>query len=103
MTQTKQRVKIQPLGDRILIQRLESENTLKGGIILPDSAKKKQEVAKVVALGTGKRTKEGKTLPFSVKEEDLVLIEKYSGQEVTFEDEEYVILRNDDVIAVVVE
>jgi chaperonin GroES len=101
MTQTKQKVKIQPLGDRVLIQRLEAEETLKGGIILPDTAKKKQELARVVALGTGKKTKDGKTLPLPVKVGDQVLFEKYSGQEVAFDDEEYVILRGEDLIAVV--
>lgn len=101
MAQTKQATKIQPLGDRVLIQRLEAEETLKGGIILPDTAKKKQELAKVVALGTGKKTKDGKTLPFPVKVNDRVLIEKYSGQEVSFEDEDFVIIRSDDIVAVV--
>ena len=103
MTQTKQKVKIQPLADRVLVQRLESEDTVKGGIILPDSAKKKQEVARVMALGTGKVNAEGKKQSFPVKEGDLILIEKYSGQELSFEDEEYVILRASDIIATVTE
>ncbi|MFT4552107.1 MAG: chaperonin GroES [Chlamydiales bacterium] len=101
MAQAKQATKIQPLGKRVLIQRLEAEETLKGGIILPDTAKKKQELAKVVALGTGKKTKDGKTLPFPVKVNDRVLIEKYSGQEVSFEDEDFVIISSDDIVAVV--
>ena len=98
-----QKTKIQPLGHRVLLQRLEAEETLKGGIILPDTAKKKQEVARVVALGTGKKTKDGNVLPLPIKEGDRVLIEKYSGQEITFEEEEYLILRVDDVIAVLEE
>lgn len=101
MAEVKQKTKIQPLGARVLIQRLEPEEKLKGGIILPDTAKKKQEVARIVALGTGGKTKGGKDQPFFVKEGDHILFEKYSGQEVTFEDEEYVILRADDIIAVV--
>lgn len=103
MSQMQQKTKIQPLGHRVLLQRLEAEETLKGGIILPDTAKKKQEVARVVALGTGKKTKDGNVLPLPIKEGDRVLIEKYSGQEITFEEEEYLILRVDDVIAVLEE
>ena len=102
MAQTQQtKTRIQPLGNRVLIKRLEAEEKLKGGIILPDTAKKKQELARVVATGTGKQSKDGKNQPMPVKEGDLVLIEKYSGQEITFEDEEFVILRAEDVIAIV--
>ena len=99
--QTKKKVSLRPLGDRLLVQRMEQEETLKGGIILPDSAKKKQEIAVVVAVGSGKTTDEGKTLPMPVKVGDKVLMDKYSGQEVTVEDEEYVVLRADDVIATI--
>jgi chaperonin GroES len=94
---------LKPIGNRVIVKRLEQEETLKGGIVLPDSAKKKQETAEVIAIGSGKTTKEGKVLPFPVKVGDKVLMDKYSGQEVTVDDEEYVILKADDLIAVIEE
>lgn len=93
--------KFRPLGYRVLVRRLEAEETLKGGILLPDSAKKKQEKAEVVALGTGKTDKSGKNIPLPVNVGDTILMEKYSGQEVTLDDQEYVIVRGDDIIAVI--
>lgn len=90
-----------PLGNRVLVKRLEAETNLKGGILLPDSAKKKQEQAEVIALGTGKLDKAGKTIPLPVKLGDIVLIEKYSGQEITLNEQEFVIVRGDDIIAIV--
>jgi chaperonin GroES len=93
--------KFQPLGNRVLLRRLDAEEKLKGGIILPDSAKKKQEQAEVVAIGTGKKDKNGVPLPIPVKVGDIVLMEKYSGQEVTIDDETYVILKSDDIIAII--
>ncbi len=93
--------KLQPLGNRVLVRRLENEEKLKGGIIIPDTAKKKQEQAEVVAIGTGKKDKNGQTIPMPVKMGDIILMEKYSGQEVTVEGEEYTILRSDDIIAIV--
>jgi len=103
MTQTEQsmKTKLQPLGDRVLVQRLEAEETLKGGIILPDTAKKKQEQAKVVAIGKGKKDKSGNVMPIPVNVGDIILMEKYSGQEVTLDNEEFVILRADDIVAIV--
>jgi len=101
---TQQSVKkttLKPLGNRVLVQRLEAEETVKGGIILPDSAKKKQETAKVIAIGSGKRLDDGKTLPIPVNVGDVILMDKYSGQEVTIEDEEYMILKADDIIAII--
>lgn len=100
-TQEQKKLKLKPLGNRVLVQRLEAEETLKGGIILPDSAKKKQEQAKVIAIGTGKKDKSGKAIEMPVKEGDVVLMDKYSGQEVTLNDEEFVILRSDDIVAIV--
>lgn len=100
-TQTQTSVKLRPLGNRVLVRRLAAEEKLKGGIILPDSAKKKQEQAEVVAIGTGKKDKEGLVIAMPVKVGDIILMEKYSGQEVTVEDQEYVILRADDIIATV--
>ncbi|MDR3624551.1 MAG: co-chaperone GroES [Chlamydiales bacterium] len=93
--------KLQPIGNRILVKRLEAEATLKGGIILPESAKKKQETAKVIAIGTGKQDKSGNLIPIPVKVGDIILMDKYSGQEVTLNDEELMILRSDDIIAIV--
>ena len=99
--QTAKNITLKPLGNRVVAKRLEQEETLKGGIILPDTAKKKQETAKVVAIGTGTTTKEGKTLPVPVAVGDTILMDKYSGQEVTIDDEEYVIVRADDIIAII--
>jgi len=101
--QTAKKITLKPLGNRVLVQRLEPEEKLKGGIILPDSAKKKQETARVMAIGTGKRLDDGKTSPIPVKVGDLVLMDKYSGQEVTVDDEEYMILKTDDIIAIIEE
>ena len=100
-TQQKSQVKLRPLGNRVLVKRLEADERLKGGIILPDTAKKQQESAEVVAVGTPKKDKDGKEHPLPVKVGDIILMEKYSGQEVTLEDETYVIIRADDLIAVV--
>ncbi len=99
--QTAKKLTLKPLGDRVLVQRLEQEEALKGGLILPETAKKKQERAKVVAIGVGKTTEEGKVIPIPVKVGDHVLIDKYAGQEVTLNDEEFVILRADDIIAMI--
>jgi chaperonin GroES len=92
---------LRPLGNRVLVKRLEQEETLKGGILLPDTAKKKQERAEVVSIGTGKKDKSGNLVPMPVKIGDVILMEKYSGQEVTLNDEEYSILRADDIIAII--
>lgn len=96
-----QHVQLKPLGNRVLVKRLEMEEKLKGGILLPDTAKKKQEHAEVVAIGTGKKDKSGNLIPMPVKIGDVILMEKYSGQEVTLNNNEYVILRADDIIAIV--
>ncbi len=101
--QAAKKITLKPLGNRVLVQRLEAQETLKGGIILPDSAKKKQETARVFAVGPGKRLDDGKVLPPSVKVGDVILMDKYSGQEVTLNDEEYMILKADDIIAIVEE
>lgn len=104
MTQTQatsQAIKLKPLGNRVLVRRLAAEEKLKGGIILPDTAKKKQEQAEVVAVGQGKRDKNGALIPMPVRLGDVILMEKYSGQEVSLEGEEFVILRADDIVAIV--
>lgn len=102
MAQTQQtQTTLRPLGNRVLVRRIEAQENLKGGIILPDTAKKKQEQAEVVAIGTGKKDKNGNLIPIPVKEGDVILMEKYSGQEITLNDEEFVILRADDLIAII--
>ncbi len=98
MTQTK--LAIRPLGNRVLLKREEEESTLKGGIILPDSAKKKQETATVVAVGPGKLNKDGDLVSPGVKAGDVVFMDKYSGQEVTVDDEEYIIVNADEIVAI---
>lgn len=100
---TKQGVKIRPLSNRVLVKRLEADDKLKGGIILPDSAKKQQESAKVIAVGPGQKDKDGNMVAMPVKEGDVVLMDKYAGQEIELDGEEYHILRSDDIIAIVVE
>ncbi len=99
--QTAKKMALKPLGNRVVAKRLEQEETLKGGIILPDTAKKKQETAKVVAIGPGITSKEGKTLPIPVKVGDTILMDKYAGQEVTIDDEDLIIVRADDIIAII--
>jgi chaperonin GroES len=89
-----------PLGNRVLVRRLAAEEK-KGGIILPDAAKKKQEQAEVVAVGAGVKDKNGQLVPVAVTVGDIVLMEKYSGQEITLNDQEYVIARADDLIAII--
>jgi chaperonin GroES len=85
----------------VLVQRLEQEEKLKGGILLPDSAKKKQEQAIIIAIGPGKLDKNGNLIAMPVKVKDVILMEKYSGQEIKIDDEEYVILKADDIIAII--
>ena len=101
--QAEKKMTLKPLGNRVLAQRLEPQETLKGGIILPDSAKKKQETAKVVAVGPGKKLDDGQLVPVPVAIGDVILMDKYSGQEVSIDDEEYLILKADDIIAIIEE
>lgn len=101
MSQTANKTKLRPLGNRVLAKRLEAEEEAKGGIILPDSAKKKQETLTVIACGPGKKDNDGNLLPMPVTEGQKILAEKYCGTDVTLEDEEFVILRADDIIAII--
>jgi chaperonin GroES len=94
-------MKIRPLHDRILVKRIEEQEVKKGGIIIPDTAKEKPQEGKVVAVGTGKVNEEGKKIPLDVKAGDRILFGKYSGSEVKVEDEEYLILREEDVLGIV--
>lgn len=92
---------IRPIGDRILVQPMEKNEQVKGGIIIPDSAKEKSQNAKVIALGTGKTDKDDKKVPFEVKVGDVVLISKYGGTEVKLDDEKFTLLREDDVLGII--
>jgi len=94
-------VNIRPLQDRILIKRLDEEEQVKGGIIIPDTAKEKPQEAEVVAVGPGKLDDDGKRAPMDVKVGDKVLVGKYSGSDIKIDDEDYVILREDEVLAVI--
>jgi chaperonin GroES len=93
-------MKIRPLHDRLLVERLEEKEVKKGGIIIPDTAKEKPQEAKVIAVGNGKVTDEGKKIPLAVKAGDKILFGKYSGSEVKIDDKEYLIMREDDVLAI---
>ncbi len=94
---------IQPLGDRILVKLLAEEDKSPGGIILPDSAKEKPQEAKVVAVGKGRLLEDGTVRPLEVKVGDTVIFAKYSGSEVSHEDKEFMILKEDDILAVLKE
>jgi chaperonin GroES len=93
-------MKIRPLHDRLLVKRLEEEARSKGGIIIPDTAKEKPMEGRVVAVGAGKVNEEGVVTPLDVKKGDRVLFSKYSGTEVKLDGEEHLIIREDDVLAV---
>jgi chaperonin GroES len=94
-------MKVKPLGDRVVIAPSEGQDKTKGGIVLPDTAKEKPQEGKIVAVGTGKKTEDGKTIPLSVKVGDKVLYGKYSGTEITVDGEEYLIVKEEDILAIV--
>ncbi|MBW2172802.1 MAG: co-chaperone GroES [Deltaproteobacteria bacterium] len=94
-------MKIRPLQDRILVRRLEEEDTSKGGIIIPDTAKEKPSEGLVIAVGKGKVTDDGKKLPLDVKKNDRILFGKYSGTDIMVEGDEYLIMREDDVLGII--
>ena len=94
-------VNVKPLGDRVLVQPIEEQEMKKGGIIIPDTAKEKPQEGKVIALGTGKVNEEGKKIDFTVKKGDRVLISKYGGTEIKIDDENYLIMREDDILGIV--
>lgn len=96
----KTKIQIQPLGNRVLLKAIEESEQVRGGIIIPDSAKEKPQEAEVVALGTGGRDEDGKLIPFSVKVGDRVLTSKYA-QEVKYDDQTYTIVREDDILGVI--
>ena len=94
-------MKVRPLHDRIIVKRIEEGEQKVGGIIIPDTAKEKPQQGKVIAAGTGKVKDDGKRTPLDVKEGDTILFGKYSGQEIKLEGEEFLIMREDEVLAVI--
>ena len=95
------KVKIKPIGDRVLVKHIEEKEQIRGGIIIPDSAKEKPQEAEVIALGTGKTDEKGNSVPFEVKVGDKVLISKYGGTEVKIDNEKFTLVREDDILGVV--
>lgn len=93
-------VNVRPLSDRVLVKPLDEKEVKKGGIIIPDTAKEKPQEGEVVALGTGKRDDEGKIVPFTVKQGDKVLISKYGGTEIKIDGENFLIMREDDILGI---
>ena len=94
-------MKIQPLADRVVVKVLEAKEVTKGGIVLPDTAKEKPQEAEIVSVGKGKVSDEGKAIPPEVKAGDKVLFGKYSGTEITIDGNEYLILKEEDILAIV--
>jgi len=94
-------MKIKPLQDRVIVKRVEEEETTKGGIIIPDSAKEKPQEGEIVAVGPGKVADDGKKIPLEVKAGDRVLFGKYAGTEIKMEDEEHLIMREDDILGII--
>ena len=94
-------MKVRPLGDRVLVKPLETEEKKKGGIIIPDTAKEKPQEGKVIAVGKGKITEQGKTLPLDVKVGDKILFGKYSGNEIKIDGEDYLIVREEDILGII--
>lgn len=101
MAETATKIKIQPLGDRLILKAVEAKEIKKSGIIIPDTAKEKPQEGLVMAVGKGKTTEDGKLIPMEVKTGDTVLYGKYSGTEIKINDEEYLIMREEDVLGIV--
>ncbi len=94
-------MKVRPLADRILVKRVEEEEVVRGGIIIPDTAKEKPQEGKVVAVGPGRLGEDGKRMPMELKKGNRILMGKYAGTEVKIEGEEHIIMREDDVLAII--
>ena len=94
-------MKIRPLNDRVLIKRLEPKEQVKGGIIIPDTAKEKPQEGEVVAVGEGKLDDNGKRVPMTVKKGDKVLFAKYAGSDIKLDDEDHLIVREDDILGII--
>jgi chaperonin GroES len=95
------KVKIKPIGDRILVQHIEEKEQVRGGIIIPDSAKEKPQEATIIDLGSGKKDENGKITPFEVKIGDKVLIAQYGGNEVKIDGVQYKLVREDDILGII--
>lgn len=94
-------MKVRPLGDRILVKRLEEEAKTKGGIIIPETAKEKPQQGKIVAVGNGRTTEDGKVIPLNVKVGEKILFQKYSGSDIKIEGDEYLILREEEILGII--
>jgi len=92
-------IKLQPLADRLVVKPIEKEEVTRGGIVIPDTAKEKPQEGEVLAVGPGRRTEDGKLIPMDIKVGDRVIYAKYGGTEIKLEDEEFVILRESDILA----
>ncbi len=92
--------KIKPIGNRVLVKLVEEKETIKGGIVIPESAKEKPQEAKVIALGTGGKDENGNLIPFEVKVGDTVLLPKYGSTEIKIDDEKYQIIKQDEILAI---
>jgi chaperonin GroES len=92
---------IRPLHDRVVVRRIEEKETVQGGIIIPDTAKEKPQEGEVIAIGAGKRLEDGKLFPLDVKPGDRILFGKYSGSEIKLEGEEFLIIREDEILGVI--
>ena len=100
-TATASSLKLKPIGDKVIVQRLGSAEKSKGGLYLPDMAQEKPQEGKVIAIGSGKMLKSGKVVPLAVKPGDKIIFGKYSGSEIKVDDKEYVFLTEDDILAIV--
>ena len=94
-------MKLRPLGDRVILRRLDSEEKTKGGIIIPDSAQEKPIEGKIISVGPGRRDEAGKRVPLTVKAKDTVLFSKYAGTEIKLDGEEHLVMREEDILAIV--
>ena len=94
-------MKIRPLQDRVIVQRIEEEEKTKGGLIIPDTAKEKPQEGKIIAVGKGKVNEDGKITPMDVKVNDRVLFGKYSGTEINIDGEEHLIMREEDILGII--
>ena len=92
-------IKLQPLADRLVVKPIEKEEVTRGGIVIPDTAKEKPQEGEVLAVGPGRRTEDGKLIPMDIKVGDRVIYSKYGGTEIKIDDEEYIILRESDILA----
>lgn len=94
-------MEIQPLGERVLVKRIEAEEKTAGGIVVPDSAKEKPKEGEIISLGTGKVNEKGEKEAFNVKKGDKILFESYAGTEVKIDGEEYLVMKEDDILGII--